>query len=77
MKEEGKTRHDLGREKFVEKVWEWKEQYGGKITTQLRKLGVSTDWSRQAFTMDEVCCCPSLRCVEPHSCRQGGLRPAL
>ncbi|KAK8803838.1 hypothetical protein WA158_001532 [Blastocystis sp. Blastoise] len=53
MKEEGKSRHDLGREAFVEKVWEWKNQYGNKITTQLRKLGVSVDWSRQAFTMDD------------------------
>ncbi len=47
------TRHDLGREKFVEKVWEWKEQSGGTITNQLRHLGASPDWPRERFTMDE------------------------
>ena len=47
------SRHDLGREKFVEKVWEWKAVSGGKIIEQLRRLGVSADWSRQRFTMDE------------------------
>ncbi|OOR87390.1 valine--tRNA ligase [Moraxella caviae] len=46
------TRHDLGREKFVEKVWEWKEQSGGTITSQIRRLGSSVDWSRERFTMD-------------------------
>lgn len=46
------TRHDLGREKFVERVWEWKNQYGGTIMHQLRKLGSSLDWSRERFTMD-------------------------
>lgn len=51
--EEGKTRHDLGREKFIEKVWEWKEESGGNITRQLRRLGASPDWSRERFTMDE------------------------
>jgi valyl-tRNA synthetase len=50
---QGKNRHDLGREKFVEKVWEWKEQSGGQITKQLRRLGASPDWSRERFTMDE------------------------
>lgn len=54
MKNEGKSRHDLGREKFVEKVWEWKGEYGNKITTQLRCLGSSVDWSRERFTMDEM-----------------------
>ncbi|CAE7903597.1 valS1 [Symbiodinium sp. KB8] len=52
MKTENKTRHDLGREPFVEKVWEWKEQYANRIRFQLRRLGVSVDWSREAFTMD-------------------------
>jgi len=52
LAKEGKTRFDLGREKFVELVWKWKEQYGEKILTQLRKLGVSCDWSRVKFTMD-------------------------
>ena len=51
-KNEGKTRHDYGREKFVEKVWEWKEEYGNRITMQLRRLGGSVDWDREAFTMD-------------------------
>ncbi|MDX8398692.1 MAG: valine--tRNA ligase [Gallionellaceae bacterium] len=49
----GITRHDLGREKFVEKVWEWKEQSGSSITRQMRRLGTSPDWSRERFTMDE------------------------
>ena len=47
------SRHDLGREKFLEKVWEWKEQSGGTITRQIRRLGSSVDWSRERFTMDE------------------------
>jgi valyl-tRNA synthetase len=55
MKESGQNRHDLGREKFVEKIWEWKEEYGGKITNQLRSLGSSVDWSRERFTMDKMC----------------------
>ena len=50
---DGTSRHDLGREKFVEKVWEWKEHSGGTITQQLRRLGASCDWSRERFTMDE------------------------
>ena len=51
--EEGKTRHDLGREKFLDKVWEWKEESGGNITNQLRRLGASVDWERERFTMDD------------------------
>lgn len=50
---EGVSRHDLGREKFIEKVWEWKEESGGTITRQLRRLGASPDWSRERFTMDD------------------------
>ena len=50
---EGMTRHDIGREKFIEKVWEWKKEYGGEIINQLHKLGCSCDWSRERFTMDE------------------------
>ncbi|MFK7816787.1 MAG: valine--tRNA ligase [Gammaproteobacteria bacterium] len=50
---ENKTRHDLGREKFVEKVWEWKEQSGNTIYSQLERMGSSLDWSRDRFTMDE------------------------
>ena len=52
---EGKTRYDLGREKFLERVWAWKEKYGNRIVQQQKKLGVSCDWSRSRFTMDEGC----------------------
>ncbi|MGJ8523878.1 Valine--tRNA ligase [Carnimonas sp. R-84981] len=51
--EEGKTRHDLGRDAFIDKVWEWKEESGGNISRQLRRLGGSPDWSRERFTMDD------------------------
>ncbi len=54
-KEEGLTRYDLGREKFLERVWDWKKQYGSRIINQLKKLGSSCDWSRERFTMDEGC----------------------
>ncbi|MBE9590634.1 valine--tRNA ligase [Moraxella sp. K127] len=50
---DGISRHDLGREKFIEKVWEWKGQSGGNITRQIRRLGSSVDWSRERFTMDD------------------------
>ncbi|GAA2154690.1 valine--tRNA ligase [Kitasatospora kazusensis] len=53
LAETGLSRHDLGREAFVEKVWEWKENYGGKILGQMRRLGDGVDWSRERFTMDE------------------------
>ena len=53
--EEGLTKYDLGREKFLERVWEWKEKYGDRIITQLKKLGSSCDWDRERFTMDEGC----------------------
>ena len=53
LKKEGKSRHDLGREKFVERVWQWKQESGGQITVQMRRLGDSVDWSREQFTMDE------------------------
>ncbi|MFE9843335.1 valine--tRNA ligase [Streptomyces goshikiensis] len=53
LAEEGKSRHDLGREEFVERVWQWKEEYGGKILGQMRRLGDGVDWSRERFTMDE------------------------
>ena len=53
LKKEKKTKHDLGREKFEKKVWEWKDKYGKTIMTQLRKLGSSLDWTRERFTMDE------------------------
>ena len=54
-KEEGKTRYDLGRDKFLERVWAWKEQYGGRIVEQQKSMGVSCDWDRSRFTMDETC----------------------
>ena len=53
MKEEGKTKHDIGREALLEKIWEWKKKKGGHITSQLRKLGASVDWKREVFTMDD------------------------
>lgn len=55
LAQEGLSRHDLGREKFVERVWEWKHLYGNRITEQLSLLGSSCDWSRERFTMDEGC----------------------
>ncbi|WP_351124807.1 valine--tRNA ligase [Shewanella sp. T24-MNA-CIBAN-0130] len=51
--EEGKTRHNLGRDAFIDKVWDWKEQSGGTITKQLRRMGASVDWDRERFTMDQ------------------------
>src|SRR5881628_3329212 len=53
LKKEGKTRHDLGREAFVERVWCWKNEYGGIILNQIRRIGSSCDWSRERFTLDE------------------------
>ncbi len=55
LAKEGVSRHDIGREEFLKRVWAWKEQYGGRITTQLRRLGASCDWKRERFTMDEGC----------------------
>ncbi|AFZ11058.1 valyl-tRNA synthetase [Crinalium epipsammum PCC 9333] len=52
LREEGKTRYDLGRDQFLERAWQWKEQSGGTIVNQLRRLGVSVDWTRERFTMD-------------------------
>ncbi len=54
-KEEGLTRYDLGREKFLERVWDWKKMYGDRIINQLKKIGCSCDWDRERFTMDEGC----------------------
>jgi len=53
LREENRSRHDLGREAFLAEVWSWKEQYGGLILRQLRRFGISTDWSRERFTLDE------------------------
>ena len=55
LRKEGKTRYDLGREKFLEKVWQWKEKYGSRIVEQQKKMGVSCDWDRSRFTMDDTC----------------------
>ncbi len=55
MRKEGVTKEDLGRDGFMERAWKWKEQYGGRIVEQLKKLGSSCDWSRERFTMDEGC----------------------
>jgi valyl-tRNA synthetase len=57
LKKEGLTRHDLGREKFIERVWQWKQESGGQITKQMRREGASVDWSRERFTMDEGLSC--------------------
>ena len=54
-KTEGKTRYDLGREKFLERVWDWKDQYGDRIVEQQKSMGVSCDWDRSRFTMDDTC----------------------
>ncbi|ANV87086.1 valine--tRNA ligase [Picosynechococcus sp. PCC 7117] len=56
IKAEGKTRYDLGREKFLEKAWEWKAESGGAIVNQLKRLGLSADWTRERFTLDENLC---------------------
>ena len=55
LKKEGIDKHDLGRDKFLERAWEWKKEYGGRIISQLKKLGSSCDWDRERFTMDEGC----------------------
>ncbi len=55
LKEEGIDKNDLGREKFLERAWDWKREYGGRIISQLKKLGTSCDWERERFTMDEGC----------------------
>ncbi len=55
MKEEGISKEDLGREGFLERAWDWKKEYGGRIISQLKKLGSSCDWDRERFTMDEGC----------------------
>ena len=55
MKKEGLTKEDIGRDKFLERAWAWKKQYGGRIVSQLKKLGSSCDWDRERFTLDEGC----------------------
>ena len=53
LRKEGKTRFDIGREKFLEEAWKWKEEYHKRITSQMKRLGLSVDWTRERFTMDE------------------------
>ena len=53
LKKEGIDKHDLGREKFLDRVWDWRKEYGGRIVNQLKKMGSSADWDRERFTMDE------------------------
>ena len=55
LKDEGIDKHELGREGFLKRTWEWKKEYGGTITSQLKKIGSSCDWDRERFTMDEGC----------------------
>jgi valyl-tRNA synthetase len=55
LRNKGLTRFDLGREKFLDEVWAWKDKYGGRIVEQLKTLGCSCDWERQRFTMDDMC----------------------
>ena len=58
LEAQGIKRKELGRDKFIEKIWEWKEQSGGTITQQLRRMAASADWTRERFTMDEGCLTP-------------------
>ena len=55
MRKEGISKEDIGREAFLERAWDWKKQYGGRIIEQLKKLGSSCDWDRERFTLDEGC----------------------
>ena len=70
LRKEGKTRYDLGREKFLERVWAWKHQYGDRIVEQQKRLGASCDWDRARFTMDE-CCSKAVREVFVNLYEQG------
>ena len=65
LKEQGIDKDEIGREKFLEHCWEWKKEYGGRINSQLRKIGSSADWERERFTMDEGCS----KAVEEAFCR--------
>jgi valyl-tRNA synthetase len=65
---EGTTRQEIGRAAFTERVWQWKHEYGGAITSQLRRLGASCDWSREKFTLDEEL---SGECQDTTYSRQG------
>ena len=76
LAEEGLTRHTVGREKFIEKVWEWKKLYGGTIINQLKSMGASCDWSRERFTLDEGLS-QAVRSSLLAQCLPPGFRPAV
>ena len=65
LKAEGKTRYDVGREEFLKKAWEWKAESGGTIVNQLKRLGVSADWTRERFTLDEGIVGGGIRSIRP------------
>lgn len=72
-RDEDKSRHDLGREEFLKRVWQWRDEKGGKINNQMSRIGASLDWSREAFTMSDVCFCVYLGhififCLEIECC---------
>ena len=73
MRKEGLTKKNIGREAFLERAWNWKKEYGGRIVHQQRKMGVSCDWSRERFTMDEGCsnCSITMRRCESWLFRRG------
>ena len=71
LKEEGIDKNDLGREGFLERAWDWKKEYGGRIVSQLKKLGSSCDWDRERFTMDEGCSRAVQTCALPIWTRSG------
>ena len=78
LKSQGIDKHDLGREGFLEKAWEWKEEYGSRIVNQLHKLGSSADWDRERFTMDEAAPTQCLRYLQSSTRRDIFTRdPAL
>ena len=69
LKAEGKTRYDVGREKFLERAWEWKAESGGTIVNQLKRMGVSADWTRERFTLDEGLSCGGIRGIRAAASR--------
>ena len=72
LKKEGIDKRDLGREGFLKRAWEWKEEYGGRIINQLKKLGSSCDWDRDRFTMDEGCNQGCYRSILPACMKKAG-----
>ncbi len=71
--EEGKTRHDLGREQLVERIWAWKDEYEARILGQLKQMGCSCDWRRVRFTLDDVCAAPSAAPSSTFSANTGSI----